>query len=87
MLKQSRIKTGSEIQPSGPKVSFSATIEHRGEIPCIAKNVSNVGAAIYVAPDVPALPVEFYILIAGETNSRCCAVVRRGKKVTRVVFV
>jgi hypothetical protein len=77
--RQSRARTGRD--------SSLAAHAHVGDgLACIVKNLSDVGAGIYVQDEL-ALPVEFDIRIVGEGRSRCCIVVRRGKRSVRVVFV
>jgi hypothetical protein len=77
--RQSRGRTGRAS-------SLAAHVQLGERIACTVKNLSDVGAGIYVQ-DGPELPGEFDIRIVDEGRSRCCVVVRRGKRSVRVVFV
>jgi hypothetical protein len=64
----------------------SATIEFHDQLRCSVANPTDTGATLYV--DHPKdLPIEFRLQIADESDSRYCAIVRRGRRSVTVVFV
>jgi hypothetical protein len=64
----------------------SATIKSHEQLRCSVANPTDIGATVYV--DQPnELPIEFRLRIAGDSESRYCAIVRRGQRSVTVVFV
>jgi hypothetical protein len=73
-------------RPDARPARSSATIKFHEQLRCSVANPTDTGATVYV--DQPKdLPLEFRMRIAGESNSLYCAIVRRGLKSVKVVFV